>query len=151
MKHYYYYYYYYYYCAVNINFDLPNTRILLPLAVRTTTLRTMAVDHSTCGLILLVILRTTRFNMQQFCVSLYSFNWLVFITETECVYCAVRTESLNIIQVKWPRCGRLQSTLGIKVLRRLLCTLTPSGHQSACQSVILMPFCVICEIAYRRE
>jgi hypothetical protein len=25
-------------------------------------------------------------------ISLYSINWLVFITETECVYCAVRTE-----------------------------------------------------------
>jgi hypothetical protein len=24
-------------------------------------------------------------------ISLYSINWLVFITETECVYCAVRT------------------------------------------------------------
>jgi predicted GNAT family N-acyltransferase len=28
-------------------------------------------------------------------ISLYSINWLVFVTETECVYCAVRTESLN--------------------------------------------------------
>ena len=27
-------------------------------------------------------------------ISLYSINWLVFITETECVYCAVRIESL---------------------------------------------------------
>ena len=33
-------------------------------------------------------------------ISLYSINWLVFITETECVYCAVRTGSLYIIQVK---------------------------------------------------
>jgi hypothetical protein len=32
-------------------------------------------------------------------ISLYSINWLVFITETECVYCAVRTESSNITQV----------------------------------------------------
>jgi len=31
-------------------------------------------------------------------ISLYSTNWLVFITEMECVYCAVRTESLNTIQ-----------------------------------------------------
>ena len=32
-------------------------------------------------------------------ISLYSINWLVFITETECVYCAVRTGSLyNIIK-----------------------------------------------------
>ena len=27
-------------------------------------------------------------------ISLYSINWLVFITETECVYCAARTGSL---------------------------------------------------------
>ena len=27
-------------------------------------------------------------------ISLYSSNWLVFITETECVYCAVRAGSL---------------------------------------------------------
>ena len=32
-------------------------------------------------------------------ISLYSTDWLVFITETGCVYCAVRTGSLNIIQV----------------------------------------------------
>jgi hypothetical protein len=32
-------------------------------------------------------------------ISLYSINWLVFITETECVYCAVRTECLYMIQV----------------------------------------------------
>jgi len=32
-------------------------------------------------------------------IFLYNINRLVFITETECVYCAVRTESLNIIQV----------------------------------------------------
>jgi len=28
-------------------------------------------------------------------ISLYNINWLVFITETECVYCAVRTGSLH--------------------------------------------------------
>ena len=32
-------------------------------------------------------------------IFLYSINWLVFITETECVYCAVRTESLNTVYV----------------------------------------------------
>ena len=32
-------------------------------------------------------------------ISLYSINWLVCRTETECVYCAVRTGSLYIIQV----------------------------------------------------
>ena len=32
-------------------------------------------------------------------ISLYSINWLIFITEMESVYYAVRTEYLNIIQV----------------------------------------------------
>jgi hypothetical protein len=31
--------------------------------------------------------------LQEYAVtSVYSINWLVFITETECVYCAARTE-----------------------------------------------------------
>ena len=33
-------------------------------------------------------------------ISLYNINWLVFINETECVYCAVRTGSSNVTQVK---------------------------------------------------
>ena len=32
-------------------------------------------------------------------ISLYEVNVLVFITEMECVYCEVRTESLNITEV----------------------------------------------------
>jgi hypothetical protein len=32
--------------------------------------------------------------------SLYSINWLVFITEKECVYCAVRAVSISIMRVK---------------------------------------------------
>jgi hypothetical protein len=31
--------------------------------------------------------------------SLYSINWMVFITEMERVYCAVRTVSLNLIEI----------------------------------------------------
>ena len=31
-------------------------------------------------------------------ISLYSINWLVFITDTECVYCAVWTGYFNKIQ-----------------------------------------------------
>ena len=34
-------------------------------------------------------------------ISLYSIDWLVCVTETECVYCAVRTGSLYIIQVNF--------------------------------------------------
>jgi len=30
-------------------------------------------------------------------ISLYSINWLVFITETKCVFCAIRTGSLAIL------------------------------------------------------
>jgi len=32
-------------------------------------------------------------------ISLHNINWLVCITDTECVYCAVRTGSLYMIQV----------------------------------------------------
>jgi hypothetical protein len=34
-------------------------------------------------------------------ISVCSINWLVFITEMESVYCAVRTESSDIIDVKF--------------------------------------------------
>jgi len=34
-------------------------------------------------------------------ISPYSISWLAFITETDCVYCAVRTESLNLTQFKF--------------------------------------------------
>jgi hypothetical protein len=42
-----------------------------------------------------VIMCFVRILEQTAIISLYSINCLVFITETECVYCAVRTESLN--------------------------------------------------------
>jgi len=34
-------------------------------------------------------------------ISLYNINWLVFITETGCAYCAVRIEYLEVVQVKF--------------------------------------------------
>ena len=34
-------------------------------------------------------------------ISLYNINWLLFITETQCVYCAVRTGYLCIIQANF--------------------------------------------------
>jgi len=34
-------------------------------------------------------------------ISLYSINWLVFVTERKCVYCAVRAEYLNVIQINF--------------------------------------------------
>jgi hypothetical protein len=47
-------------------------------------------------------------------MSLYNTNWLAFITETDCVYCAVRTESLNLTQFKfyWKIRGSLCSIPG---------------------------------------
>jgi hypothetical protein len=36
---------------------------------------------------------------------LFPYESLVFITEIKCVYCAVRTESFNIIQVKLGKCA----------------------------------------------
>ena len=41
-------------------------------------------------------------------ISLYNINWLFFITETECVYCAVWTENLNIIQLNYSPCNAKQ-------------------------------------------
>jgi len=46
-----------------------------------------------------VYLCLLRISEQTAFISLYSINWQVYITETECVYCAVRIESLTIIQV----------------------------------------------------
>jgi len=34
-------------------------------------------------------------------ISLYNINWLVCVTETECVYCAVRTVALCICTAQW--------------------------------------------------
>ena len=49
-------------------------------------------------------------------ISLYIFNLLVFITETESVYCAVRSKSLNIIQ---PRIA--EAWLRFQASRREIC------------------------------
>jgi len=44
-------------------------------------------------------------------ISLYSINWLVFITETECVYCAVRTGSLiSFPMARHPQWARASSS-----------------------------------------
>ena len=32
-------------------------------------------------------------------ISLYSINWLVFVTETQCVYCAVPFNTIGLILV----------------------------------------------------
>ena len=42
-------------------------------------------------------------------ISLYNINWLVFITETESVYCAVRTGYLNTTDVNFNSRGLIHS------------------------------------------
>jgi hypothetical protein len=54
-------------------------------------------------------------------ISLYSINRLVFITEAECVYCAVRTGSLCVIQFNFMNSQRLQSCSLTQIASRLLC------------------------------
>ena len=49
-------------------------------------------------------------------ISLYNINWLLCITETECVYCAVRTGSLY--RVSQEECSRLREGVPyVKVYR----------------------------------
>jgi hypothetical protein len=62
-------------------------------------------------------------------ISLYNINWLVFITQTECVYCAVRTGPLCTIHVNISlQIIYLTSTTNLNfpaaVLSPTLCTLT---------------------------
>ena len=49
------------------------------------------------------------FSEQTAIISIYSINWLLCITETECVYCAVRTECC-IIQVYFRPSDTLSTT-----------------------------------------
>jgi hypothetical protein len=51
----------------------------------------------------------TAISEQTAIISHHNINLLVFITETECVYCAVRTGALNVIQVVL-HCSTLIST-----------------------------------------
>jgi hypothetical protein len=37
-------------------------------------------------------------------ILLYDINFIIFITETDCVYCAVRTESVSIIKANVGLC-----------------------------------------------
>ena len=69
-------------------------------------------------------------------ISLYNINWPVCITETECVYCAVRTVSLYIIEVNFPVTpqGRIfPSEHSIS----LQCTVTPTRLPAITQSLWL--------------
>ena len=58
---------------------------------------TLTLNNSTFCLHNL-FLCSIRISEQTAIISLYNINWLVCTTETQCVYCAVRTGCLNIIQ-----------------------------------------------------
>ena len=64
---------------------------------------TFYVLPTQCIYVFCVDLRTNSdyFTEQTAIISLYSIDCLVFITETKCVYCAVRTECFYIIQVEF--------------------------------------------------
>jgi hypothetical protein len=48
-------------------------------------------------------------------ISLYSINWLVFITETECVYCAVRPATSYIYIVGWIPFSEFKNSLNFSM------------------------------------
>jgi hypothetical protein len=60
-------------------------------------------------------------------ISPYTSNWLVFVTDTECVHCAVRTEYLYVIQVKLNLCTSV-------VPSQYHSTSVPHSSSSTCSS-----------------
>jgi hypothetical protein len=86
--------------------DVPNQQqtVKLSVLIRTDTAQTVVLllewpqrgglrsAHATVFMCFMWISEQTAI------ISLYNINWLVFIPETECVYCAVWTGYLNVIQ-----------------------------------------------------
>ena len=68
-------------------------------------------------------------------ISLYNITWVVFITETECVYCAVRTDCLNITLVNFS----IQRFIPMLVLTTIKRKFTRSGKR---KSEILAKLCI---------
>ena len=69
-------------------------------------------------------------------ISLYSINWLVCITETECVYCAVRTGSFYIYIYK---SGQRSITLPVRSPCNRCANQTVSKPEKRKMRVILVP------------
>jgi hypothetical protein len=63
----------------------------------------------------------------------YSINWLVFITETECVYCAVRTGSLCFVWI-WEQTAiiSLYSIIWLVFITEMRCVLLDTDWVSMC-------------------
>ena len=62
-------------------------------------------------------------------ISLYSINWLVFITKKECVYCAVRAQSLTVIQVNLRRVNPLDVRNKNEKAHGACCTFSKFVHK----------------------
>ena len=66
-------------------------------------------------------------------ISLYNINWLVFVTETWCVYCAVRTrlfdkvKSVGTTVYRWIKHGKLQVSLRADCMWEDKCADTSGG------------------------
>ena len=62
-----------------------------------------------------------RIREQTAIISLYSINWLAFITETECVYCAVRPDCI------------IQINIGIERVREKMVEYVPDARRECWQ------------------
>ena len=71
-------------------------------------------------------------------ISLHNINWLVCITETECVYCAVQTRSLNVIQS-----NSLQSAQEVRNYACALCPMPfpPPALRQPAQTLTFPGYC----------
>ena len=80
-----------------------------------------------------------RISEQTAIISVCSINWLVCITETECVYCAVRTGDLNVIQLNFSvqRVSKLYPLSLIHAQRW-------RGNSICCYGVALVNICIAC-------
>jgi len=74
-------------------------------------------------------------------ISLYSINWRVFITQTECVYSAVRTESLNILQVT-TSVYRVEVLTCNTILKLTLLDISPTKIAISCLKAYSRPVCL---------
>ena len=74
-------------------------------------------------------------------ISLYNINWLVFITQTECVYCAVRTGSLCVCVCIYIYIYIFNVILGLKWLCRTL--LSTVDHNLLCTTIYCVPLSAV--------
>ena len=77
-------------------------------------------------------------------ISLYSINWLDFITKTECVYSAVRTGSLTIIHSLWRFNNHLKTIIHILTLQTFPINIVWLSKDFNTRTVHLLLFLLVC-------